>query len=136
MLVLVLLSLIASGERSIDIVTETVDLIELNHVYDPKGHLIFDQVVFYERNPKTGRFQVRGWCMVEDNDVINRRPVRNHSNGLYLVDWLDKDCNVHRRITSRTYRESWTQDDVEREDKKVHPERLRIGFVRRPRVID
>ncbi len=60
---------------------ESVDLIELNHIYDRKGQLSFDQVVFWERSPATGRFQVRAWCMVDDREELNRRPVKSEETG-------------------------------------------------------
>lgn len=108
-----------------------VDLIELNAFYDCKGRLVYEQVIFWEIAPETGRLQVRAWCLVEDREVLNRRPVRNEVSGFYHVDWRDTDVNVTRKITSRTFHESWTQVDRERENKKVHDERLRIALPRR-----
>lgn len=111
--------------------TEHVDSIELNHFYDSAGRLVYEQVIFYERAPETGRFQVRAWCLVEDRELLNRRPVKNESTGIYQVDWFDIDQRVRRTITSRLYRESWTQVDPERADKRVHDERLRVPLIRR-----
>ena len=115
-------------------VAEYVDCIELNHFYDQGWKLVYDQVIFYELAPETGRFQVMAWCLVEDREVLNRRPVKNEATGLYTVDWYDNDQRLSRKITSRLYRESWTQIDPERENKKVHDERLRITMVRRLKV--
>ena len=112
-------------------VLEHVDLIELNHFYDQKGAFLYDQVIFYERSPATGRFQVRAWCLVEDRELHNRRPIKNESTGVYQVDWYDSDQRLQRKITSRLYRESWTQIDPERHDKKLHDERLRITLSKR-----
>lgn len=106
---------------------ESVDLIELNHQYDGKGRLSFDQVVFYEVNPRNGRFQVRGWCMVDDREDLSRRPVKNEATGLWAVTWKD-DRRLVRTVTSRLYRESWSQVDPEREDKKHHDERCRVAL--------
>ena len=106
--------------------TESVDLIELNHQYDKQGRLVFDQVVFWERTPTTGRFQVRTWCMVDDREELNRRPIKSEATGLWVVDWKDTDKRVIRSISSRLFRESWTQNDPERDDKKHHDERLRV----------
>ena len=117
-------------------VAEYVDCIELNHFYDQGGKLVYDQVVFYELAPETGRFQVRAWCLVEDREKLNRRPTKNHTTGLYQVDWYDADYRVLRKITSRLYRESWTQIDPERENKKVHDERLRITMARKAKGVD
>ena len=118
------------GNHSAD---EYVDLIELNHFYDQQGRLVYDQVIFYERAPETGRFQVRAWCLVEDRDCLNRRPIKNQQTDLYQVDWYDTDQRLLRKITSRLYRESWTQIDPERVNKKLHDERSRISMVQNPK---
>ena len=112
---------------------EHVDAIELNHFFDQRGHLVYDQVVFFERTPTTGRFQVRAWCLVDDRETLNRRPLLN-DNGLYECFAVDSNERLTRRIVSRVFRESWTQFDPEREDKKRHPESLRIELVKRKRV--
>ena len=112
---------------------EHVDAIELNHFFDQRGHLVYDQVVFFERTPTTGRFQVRAWCLVDDRETMNRRPLQNE-NGLYECFMVDSNERLTRRIVSRVFRESWTQVDPEREDKKRHPESLRIELVKRKRV--
>jgi len=117
------------GNRSTE---EYVDLIELNHFYDQYGRLVYDQVIFYEQAPESGRFQVRAWCLVEDRETLNRRPVKNLETQLYQVDWFDSDQRMVRKITSRLYRESWTQHDPERVNKKVHEERLRIAMMQHP----
>ena len=115
------------------IAEEVVDLIELNHFYDQQGRLVYDQVIFYERAPESGRFQVRAWCLVEDRESLNRRPVKNQQTELYQVDWFDTDQRLLRKITSRLYRESWTQIDPERTNKKIHDERLRIAMIQSPK---
>ena len=121
---------IPSGSNS---ASEYVDLIELNHFYDHKGQHVYDQVIFYERSAETGRFQVRAWCLVEDRHPLNRRPVKNANTDLYQVDWADNDQGMTRHITSRLYRESWTQLDPERANKKILDERSRISLIQNPR---
>lgn len=64
---------------------------------------------------------------------LNRRPVKNAVTGLYRVDWVESNNRVNRTITSRMYRESWTQVDPERENKKAFPESLRIGLISLPK---
>jgi len=126
MIAILLLAIAATSSSFI----EYVDLIELNHFHDHRGRLVYDQVIFYERTPTTGRFQVRSWCLANDEQP-NRRPVKNETSGLYQVDWFDTDQQTLRKITSRLYRESWSQVDPERENKKVHPDGLRVGLVKR-----
>ncbi len=117
------------GNRSTN---EHVDLIELNHFYDQQGRLVYDQVIFYELAPETGRFQVRAWCLVEDRECLNRRPTKNYETQLYQVDWYDSDQRLLRKITSRMYRESWSQVDPERANKRLLDERLRLSMVQNP----
>jgi hypothetical protein len=117
------------GHRSTN---EHVDLIELNHFYDQQGRLVYDQVIFYEQAPETGRFQVRAWCLVEDREWLSRRPTKNYDSQLYQVDWYDSDQRLLRKITSRLYRESWSQVDPERANKKLLDERMRLAMVQNP----
>ena len=108
---------------------ESVDLIELNHYHDARGKLVFDQVVFWAIDQTTREFCVRAWCMVDDREELNRVPIKSEINGRWSVVWRDSDKRVVRHITSQQYRESWSQLDPEREDKKRHDERLRIALV-------
>lgn len=115
-------------------VEENVDLIELNHAYDTKAKHIYDQVIFYELDPVTGKFFVRAWCLTDDNNVAsdeNRRPIKNHTNDLYEVYWNDTlhSKPIRRKIKSHLYRESWTQIDPEKENKNILEERLRVPLI-------
>lgn len=109
--------------------SECVDLIELNHFYDRQGKHVYDQVIFYERHPGNGKYHVRAWCLVEDRESLNRRPLRDEVSNLYRVDWLDNDQQVRRSIRSRLFRESWTHTDPERTDKRQLDERMRLHLV-------
>lgn len=124
-----------SSSRGTGVVEESVDLIEMNHFFDHRGLHVYDQVIFYERAADTGRYQVRAWCLVEDREALHRRPIQNQQTQLYQVDWYDNDQKLMRRITSRMYRESWTQIDPERADKKLHDERSRILLVQNPKKL-
>lgn len=132
MLSLLLAFVLSVPIRIEDQATEYVDLIETNHYFDHQGRLVYDQVVFYERTPTTGKFQVRAWCLVDDREYLNRRPVKNETTGLYQVDWYDTDKRILRKLTSRLFRESWSQVDPERDNKRFHPERLRVELVKKP----
>ncbi len=132
MWLLVLVAILSSPVRLESDASEYVDCLELNHFYGAKGEHVFDQVIFYAIDPATRKLQVRGWCIVEDRDVLNRRPVKS-AGGIYRVDWIETNNRVNRTITSRMYRESWTQIDPERENKTVLPEGLRIGLISPPK---
>ena len=112
-------------------VTEHVDLIELNHFHDCLGRHVYDQVIFYEWAPDASRYHVRAWCLIEDKDLVNRRPTKRYSDNLYEVQWQDRDQNLLRIITGKHYRESWTQIDPERANKKLLDERERTVLIRR-----
>jgi hypothetical protein len=124
-----------ASSRVYPVVEEHVDLIELNHFYDHQGRHVYDQVIFYERAADTGKFQVRAWCLVEDRDALNRRPVKDVATQLYHVDWYDNDQKLMRKLSSRLFRESWSQIDPERADKKFHDERSRILLVQNPKKL-
>jgi len=69
--------------------------------------------------------------LIEDRDLINRRPTKRYSDNLYEVQWQDRDQNLLRIITGKHYRESWTQIDPERANKKLLDERQRTVLIRR-----
>jgi len=120
------------GESSASSVcTEEVDLIELNHFHDCLGRHVYDQVIFYEWSDELQRYHVRAWCLVEDREPVSRRPTRSYTDNRYHVRWYDRDQNLNRRISSQHYRESWTQVDPERANKKLLDERLRTSLVKR-----
>lgn len=123
---------IGSGieERVID---EPVDLIELNHFHDPCGRHVYDQVIFYDVAPETGKFHVRAWCLVEDRETLSRRPLKDPTTSIVRVEWWDDQQQIMRRLRSKQFRESWTQVDPERSDRACWDERLRLALVQCPR---
>ncbi len=119
-----------SGWNSGDsLIMERVDLIELNHFYDRQGKHVYDQVIFFERAPDSGRFVVRAWCLVEDRETLSRRPERDLVHGTVQVDWFDSEQKVLRHLTSNLFRESWTQIDPERANKRWLEERNRTSLI-------
>jgi hypothetical protein len=57
--------------------------------------------------------------------------MKRYSDNLYEVQWQDRDQNLLRIITGTHYRESWTQIDPERANKKLLDERQRTVLIRR-----
>ena len=125
------LLMILGESSSSSVCTEEVDLIELNHFHDCLGRHVYDQVIFYEWSDELQRYHVRAWCLVEDREPVSRRPTRSYTDNRYYVRWQDRDQNLNRRISSQHYRESWTQIDPERANKKLLDERLRTSLVKR-----
>ncbi|MCU0710128.1 MAG: hypothetical protein MUF23_17760 [Pirellula sp.] len=140
MMVLFTLALMACGCGLGDglpdrVVEESIDLIELNHFYDPCGRHVYDQVIFYHLSPETGKYRVRAWCLVEDRETLSRRPLKDPSTGIVRVEWYDGDHKVIRRLESHIFRESWTQVDPERMDKRHLDERHRLSLVQGPQRV-
>ncbi len=105
-------------------IKQRVDLIELNHFYDCHGQHQFDQVIFYEWSPDYLRFHVIAWSLVEGD--LKRLPQRLPGSGQYHVMWFDRDAKLHREVRAPLYRETWTQSDPERTNKKWIEEKDRL----------
>jgi len=118
----------ASVPKGHRIIEEQVDMIELNHFFDPQGRHVYDQVIFYHVAPETGKFRVRAWCLIEDRESLSRRPLRDPHTSTARVEWYDENQKIVRRLTSKLFRESWTQVDPERSDKVQLEEKLRLSL--------
>lgn len=96
---------------------QRVDLIELHHSYDEVGRHVFDQLVFYEWSHKRGTYRVIAWRMVKREAQL---PKRTFTPLGYRCLW--QDDGVLREIWSPLFRETWSQFDPERANRKVFPE--------------
>ncbi len=124
--------MVALGDIELsDSVHESVDLIELNHFHDDLGRHVYDQVIFYEWSAAQSQYLVRAWCLLEKDENFSRRPAKSHSDDRYHVRWFDNDQNIRRHISSRLFRETWTQTDPERLNKRILDERNRTALYRR-----
>ena len=115
-----------NGWGSIGVAQEHVDMIEINHFYDCRGCHVYDQVIFWRRNPGTLRFEVGFWTLCDEQD---KYPTRL-SDGLIHCRW--QDGQQFRDVRSRLLRESWTQTDPERENRRQLDEADRCGLICRP----
>lgn len=109
---------------------ERVDLIELNHFYDDLGRHAYDQVIFYEWSPDFHRFHVIAWSLVEND--LSRMPAKVPGQAEYSVIWYDRDSKIKREVRSKLYRETWSQFDPERANKKLIDEKYRLSLQRIP----
>lgn len=116
-----------SSWGSIGVAQEHVDMIEINHFYDCRGCHVYDQVIFWRRNPSTLRFEVGSWILCDEQD---KYPTRL-SDGLIHCRW--RDGQQLRDVRSRVLRESWTQTDPERANRRQLDEVDRCGLICRPR---
>ena len=94
-----------------DILVDRVDLCEINHFYDDKGWLVFDQVIFYDWSPNKKRYQVVDWRLLKSS---SQRPIKDWRNNEYVAVWHDpRERDVLRKTISLLFRETWTQYDPE-----------------------
>ena len=102
------------------VAVDQVDLIELNHFFDDRGQLVFDQVIFYDWCSSEGRFQVRDWRLIKSPAQI---PRRNWRRGDFLTIWHDGD--LLREVRSKGIHETWTQYDPELVERQNLPKEKR-----------
>lgn len=122
------LAIASGGSGPTDKVVQKVDLIELNHCYDDLGRHCYDQVVFYEWSPDYRRYHVVAWCLIENGS--SRTPILDRAKKQYVVRWHDRDSGRSREIWSSLYRETWSNSDPERANKKLMDEKYRVALLR------
>ena len=103
-----------------DVAWDRVDLVEINHFYDPQGRLVFDQIIFYDWSDAQCRFNVRAWRLLKKPAQV---PQRNWQTGVYQAVW--HDGGVLRKVEATSFRESWTQRDPELEERAFLPKNQR-----------
>jgi len=92
---------------------EHVDCIEVNHVYDKKGDLMFSQVVLWKIEASDGKLHNWGWKIVKRWPEY---PGKTNDDVWFVLHHNERGSIT---ITSFCYRERSTQHDVEREDTKL-----------------
>ena len=98
--------------------TETVDVIELNHVVDD-GEVRFTQMIYW-RWESDGRLHAAAWRRVAENHYVCQV-------GTHCRDEWQRDGVTHV-VRGETYRERWSQYDPELEDRKEWPQSRRVWF--------
>lgn len=106
-----------SGNGNPVVAKQRVDLIELNHFLDDNGRHVFDQVVFYEWVASKSKFRVIAWRMVKCPAQL---PTRTWDPPGWECVW--KDDQIMRSISAPSFRETWTQDDPERVNRRFFAE--------------
>jgi hypothetical protein len=100
--------------------TAKVDMVELNHFLDDNGREVFRQTVFYDWSGKNRQLEVRAWRLVKHSSQL---PRQQHRGEGYITQWQDKD--ITRKVTARTMRETFSQEDPERVNRNILPENER-----------
>lgn len=103
------------------VIDEQVDVIELNHFHDVLGRHVYDQAIFWDWENSIDGYAVRAWVLVEANKQF--RQTRDGAE----VRW--RDGLRSRSVRSKAFRETWTQCDPERANKKLLAESDRISLV-------
>ncbi len=114
---LVLTTFVGGNFAENTVVREHVDLIELNHFIDDAGRHVFDQLIFYDWSPQQGRYHVRAWRLIKSPSQF---PRRHWQPAGYRCLWHDD--GVLREVWAETFRETWSQQDPERANRKIFPE--------------
>lgn len=104
---------------------QRVDLIELNHFVDDQGREVFQQLIFYDWSPSQQRFLVRAWRLVKRPSQLPRRRWNP-----YRVECSWHDNGRLRQVVSSSMRETWSQQDPERVNRKLLPEDERVPLFR------
>ncbi len=101
----------------------TYAIIELNHRYDEFDRHCYDQVLMWDWNAEYRRHDVQAWFLLNANG-LHERPRR--VGEFYIVD-IVRDGKSYR-IKSKLFRETWTYNDPERDNKNLTDEKLRRGL--------
>ncbi len=110
------------------LVSQRVDLIELNHFIDQEGREVFRQVLFYDWSNEHRRHVVRAWRLVKSESQL---PRRHWFPAQFQCVWHDE--GLLRQVSAPAYRETWTQHDPERENRKLIAENDRVPLTE-PRI--
>lgn len=146
----IILLLSIAPHKTAQIITDVVDVAELNHYYDPQtGRQVFDQVIWYSWNHSESRYEVVDWRLlkgvrdeVTPEQITDWRngtgpdecepqgcwrgghatPMRGR-NGKYESFWEDeKSGMVMRRVIANQWFETWTNYDPEQQARNVIPQ--------------
>jgi hypothetical protein len=106
------------------VLTDTAEIVELNHFFDADGRLVFDQIIFWEWRDDLAGLHVFAWRLCKSSAQI---PLRDWPRGGYSATWFDGDR--FRQVRARSFRETWTQYDPEVADHQFVPPDQRRGLV-------
>lgn len=122
----ILLALALSSASPANLITtDQVDMVEVNHLYDEQGRLLFDQVIYYDWSPEQRRYNVRAWRLVKTPSQLPTR----HVSGGYISLWHDD--RTLRRVIATSRRESWTQYDPELVERQFRSKDKRPNLTKR-----
>lgn len=108
------------------VLDDTADIVELNHYYDHRGDLVFNQLIFWQWCADQSVHRVFAWRIVKSPQQF---PLRDWQRDGYTTIWQDQ--RELRRVRSTATRRTWTQYDPEVLDRQHVPRVSRPGLARR-----
>ena len=111
--------------------TDRVDLMEINRYYDEQGNPVYQQLIFYDWDARTSRYQVRAFRIIKS---FQQMPHRLHGGRYYAVIWFDEKDGLARCVLARAIRETWTQFDPEMAAREALPVQCRRELSLPPRM--
>lgn len=110
------------------VLDESCDLVEVNSYYDNDGHLVFQQLIFWDWKPEESSYRCFAWMMIK---CKKQYPVFDRSRNCWTVIFLDE--GTLRRIRAPSVRYTWTQYDPEFLDREHLSPDKRRGLARSKR---
>ena len=104
-----------------DVAIDTADIVEINHVYRDTCELSFSQAIWWDDTEHGER--VVAWRRVEYGQPT---PLKEPTG--YVCRWYDGERL--RVVTAIRYRESWTHNDPEMDDRTILATKQRRGLLR------
>ena len=98
-------------------------VIEINHRYDDQGRHCYDQMILWDWNAQYRRHHVAAWFLIDP--ARHEMPRKVGDMWYFTIPKLD---GPQVKIKSKIRRETWTEHDPEREDKKLFDEKYRRGL--------
>jgi len=105
--------------------TQEVDLLELNSLYDNNDQRVFEQMIYYEWDRVDNRYHVVDWRLLKHRGMI---PIKQ--GRYYETIWMDGD--QLRRVRAKYYRKTWSRTDPEIGERERLPKDQRRGLIKWP----
>lgn len=96
------------------------DLLELNHRHDEAGRHCYDQILCWSWSPDYRRHDIEAWWLVTKNT-----PRRQGDQ--WIVEHTPHNQPTIK-VVGKAYRETWTTNDPERDNKLLKDEKFRRAF--------
>jgi hypothetical protein len=89
----------------------TVDLVEYNHYYDSDTKKILDQIIAYDWDDSSKKFLVRQWWIPTELQISRHEDYK-------ILQWTDRIKYRHRKLRTKSFKETHTDYDPEVRNRK------------------